>query len=107
MEEHVNSIGDPKDLPDLFISAGFETFFDPKGIGKFRDAFADRTPYDTFNSSFDGVELKDPEGRYAIISVVPAVFLVNTNELGDEPMPRTWADLLEPRFEQRVSLAGG
>ena len=36
MDEHVNSIEDPEDFPDLFISAGFETFFDPKGIGKFR-----------------------------------------------------------------------
>ena len=107
MDEHVTAIGDAKDFPDLFISAGFETFFDPKGIGKFRDSFADRTPYDTFNSSFDGVELKDPQGRYAIISVVPAVFLVNTNELGDEPMPQTWGDLLEPQYEQRVSLPVG
>jgi ABC-type Fe3+ transport system substrate-binding protein len=107
MDEHVNSIEDPEDFPDLFISAGFETFFDPKGIGKFRKAFADRTPYKTFNPSFDGVDLKDPEGRYAMISVVPAVFLVNTHEFGDEPLPRTWGDLLEPRFEQRVSLPVG
>lgn len=107
MDEHVNSIEDPEDFPDLFISAGFETFFDPRGIGKFREAFADRTPYQTVNPSFDDVDLKDPEGRYAIISVVPAVFLVNTNELGDQPMPKTWGDLLEPRFEQRVSLPVG
>ena len=107
MEEHVNSIDDPEEFPDLFISAGFETFFDPKGIGKFRDAFADRTPYEHFNPSFDNLGLRDPSGRYAIISVVPAVFLVNTNELGDGEMPRTWGDLLEPRFEQRVSLPVG
>lgn len=107
MDEHVNSIEDPEDFPDLFISAGFETFFDPSGIGKFREAFADRTPYQTTNASFDGVGLRDPQGRYAIISVVPAVFLVNTIELGDQPMPKTWGDLLEPRFEQRVSLPVG
>ena len=107
MDEHVNSIEDPEDFPDLFISAGFETFFDPNGIGKFREAFADRTPHQAINPSFDGVGLKDPEGRYAVISVVPAVFLVNTVELGDQPMPKTWGDLLEPRFEQRVSLPVG
>ena len=107
MDEHVNSIEDPEDFPDLFISAGFETFFDPRGIGKFREYFTDFTPYDRFNPSFDGVGLRDPEGRYAMIAVVPAVFLINTIELGDEPPPRTWADLLEPRFEQRVSLPVG
>lgn len=107
MDEHVNAINSADDLPDLFVSAGFETFFDPKGIGRYRDSFADRTPYTSFNPSFDGIGLKDPEGRYAIISVVPAVFLVNTNELGDAEPPRTWADLLEPRFEQRVSLPVG
>lgn len=107
MDEHVNSIDDPESFPDLFISAGFETFFDPKGIGKFRSAFADRTPYTEFNKDFADLGLKDPEGRYAIIAVVPAVFLVNTNELGDDAMPRTWEDLLDPRFEQRVSLPVG
>ena len=39
LDEHVNNIDDPDDLPDLFISAGFETFFDPKGIGKYRNIF--------------------------------------------------------------------
>jgi len=107
IDEHVSSVDDPSDFPDLFISAGFETFFDPEGIGKFREVFADRTPHADLNSDFDGLGLRDPEGRYSIISVVPAVFLVNTNELGDDPMPRTWEDLLDPRFEQRVSLPVG
>ena len=107
LDEHVNAIEDPEDFPDLFISAGFETFFDPRGIGRFRDAFADRTPYEGCNSSFDGLGLQDPQGRYAMIAVVPAVFLVNTVELGDEERPSSWEDLLDPRFEQRVSLPVG
>lgn len=107
MDEHVNSIEDPEDFPDLFISAGFETFFDPNGIGKFRKSFADRMPFQEFNKSFDGVGLKDPQGNYAMISVVPAVFLVNVPAMGDLPIPKTWADLLEPEFEQRVSLPVG
>ena len=42
-----------------------------------------------------------------MIAVVPAVFLVNVPALGDQPIPQTWGDLLEPRFEQRVSLPVG
>lgn len=107
MDEHVTGLTSAEGLPDLFISAGFETFFDPNGIGRFRDEFFDGLPFDHFNSSFDGVGLPDPGGHYSIISVVPAVFLVNTKELGDEPVPRSWEDLLDPRFEKRISLPVG
>ena len=107
LDEHICGVEDPRELPDLFVSAGFEMFFDPKGIGRFRDEFFDGLPYDRFNAAFDGVDLADPDRRYSIISVVPTVFLVNTRELGDLPMPRTWEDLFEPRFEQRISLPVG
>ncbi len=107
IDENLKHVSREEDLPELFISAGFETFFDPKGLGRFRDAFYDGLPYKTFNSSFDGVDLRDPEGRYSVISVVPAVFMVNMNELGDQPVPQSWEDLLDPRFEQRVSLPVG
>lgn len=105
--EHIESIGDPGDFPEVFISAGFETFFDPEGIGKFRQHFADRSGRRGSNPSFRGLGLEDPEGRYTMIAVVPAVFLVNTIELGDQPIPQSWEDILEPEFTQRVSLPVG
>lgn len=107
MEEHVGGIEDPEHFPDIFISAGFETFFDPEGIGRFQEAFADQNPNAATNPAFEGVGLTDPRGRYTIIAVVPAVFLVNTPVLDGQPAPRTWGDLLDPRFEQRVSLPVG
>ncbi|MDQ7005702.1 MAG: ABC transporter substrate-binding protein [Acidobacteriota bacterium] len=107
IDENLKGVSREEDLPELFISAGFETFFDPKGLGRFRDVFYDGLPYEEFNESFDGVDLRDPEGRYSVISVVPAVFMVNMNELGDQPVPQSWEDLLDPRFEQRVSLPVG
>ena len=39
-----------------------------------------------------------------MLAVVPAVFLVNTEVLGDRPFPKSWADLLKPEFENSVSL---
>jgi len=109
MEEHITGVDDPQKLPDVFISAGFETFFDKNGIGKFRDSdtFFDGTGIDNFNSDFDGLNLKDPRGMYSLISVVPAVFLVNTKILVDLPCPKTWKDLLSPEFEKKVSLPVG
>ncbi len=109
MEEHITGVSDAKKLPDIFISAGFETFFDKNGIGKFRDTdtFFDGTGVDSFNSDFDGIGLQDPRGMYSMIGVVPAVFLVNTKLLGDTPCPTTWKDLLNPEFEKKVSLPVG
>ena len=107
MDEHVTGLTSAEGLPDLFISAGFETFFDPNGIGRFREEFFDGLPFEEFNRSFEGVDLRDPGRHYSIISVVPAVFLVNTAQLGDLPIPRSWEELLDPRFEKRISLPVG
>jgi len=109
MEEHITGITDPEKLPDMFISAGFETFFDKNSIGRFRDTntFIDATGIEKFNKDFDGIDLKDPRGMYSIISVVPAVFLVNTEKLDGRPCPETWEDILSPEFEKKVSLPVG
>ena len=108
MDEHIQTVTAPDQLPDIFVSAGFETFFDPATIGKFKDqgVFADLTG-DAINRSFEGLELKDPKGHYGLISVVPSAFMVNHDELGDLPVPRTWADILKPEFEQKVALPVG
>ena len=109
VENNIKGIENPEDLPDLFISAGFDMFFDEKLIGglKNQGVFEDSVKFKKFNESFSKIELKDPKSHYSIISVVPAVFLINTKELGDLPMPRTWEDILDPVFENRVSLPVG
>lgn len=108
MEEHIQTVTEADQLPDIFVSAGFETFFDPSTIGRFKDQglFTDLTN-GPINRSFDGFDLKDPKGHYGLISVVPATFMVNHDELGGLPVPRTWADILEPSFEQKVALPVG
>ncbi len=106
--EHIQGVDDPAQLPELFVSAGFETFFDPRTIGRFKaqGLFKDLTA-GPLNKDFDGIDLRDPQGHYSLISVVPAVFMVNHDELGDLPVPRTWADLFTPAFEQKVALPVG
>ena len=109
IEKYIHGAKCVEDLPDVFISAGFETFFDHKTIGKYKDegVFHDYLPFDNANSSFDTIDIRDPKKDYSMISVVPAVFLVNTNELGDLPMPKSWEDILQPCFENRLSLPVG
>ncbi|MSU01147.1 ABC transporter substrate-binding protein [Tissierella pigra] len=95
-------------LSDLFMSAGFDLFFDKELMGKFksRGVFEDITGLEKLNKDFDNeeIDLKDPKKQYSIIAVVPAVFMVNTEELGDRPMPKSWKDLLKEEFEDSVSL---
>ncbi len=102
---------DEKNLSDLFISAGFDLFFDEKLMGKFKKkgVFKDITGFSRLNHMFDNseIDLKDPKGHYSMISVVPAVFLVNKNELNGRKMPESWEDILKPEFENSVSLPIG
>jgi len=94
-----------EDVPDVFISAGFDVFFDERSFGShikngiFKDLTGDT--HDCFKA------MKDPRGNYGMIAVVPAVFLVNKDALEGREVPRSWADLLKPEFEKSVSLPVG
>lgn len=109
-EEIENSLNE-ESLLDLFISAGFDLFFDKKLMGKFKEkgTFEDITGFERLNEDFENehINLKDPDRQYLVIAVVPAVFLVNTEELKGMDMPRSWEDILKPEFENRVSLPIG
>ncbi|WP_143319028.1 ABC transporter substrate-binding protein [Clostridium sp. HBUAS56010] len=107
-ERVVAANGNADALSDLYLSAGFDLFFDKGLMGRYREAgeFEDISGLDKINSDFDNEEicLKDPKGQYAIIGVVAAIFMVNTKVLGDRPMPESWADLMKPEFENSISL---
>ncbi len=100
-----------KELPDIFISAGFDLFFDKKLLGKYKsqDIFEDLTDFHKYNEDFhnDYIKLEDPNKQYSILGVVPAVFLVNQEELNGRKMPSSWEDILKGEFENSVSLPIG
>ena len=96
------------DIPDLFLSAGFDLFFEEDTFGRFRGKGIFRDPEPAaLNGCFRNVDLVDPTGEYIPIAVVPAVFLVNKPELKGRPVPRKWEDLLSPAFENSISLPVG
>ncbi len=109
IEKHVKEVDNPSDLPDVFISAGFDMFFDLEMFGKFKDqgVFADFSPVKNYNEIFAENKLNDPKSHFSLLGVVPAVFLINTKELGDRQIPRTWQDIMKPEFENKVSLPVG
>lgn len=108
LKEDVMKAENEEELADVFISAGFDLFFEEDLMKKFKDkkVFTDLTGMDKYNPDFenDYMSLKDPSGDYSMLGVVPAVFLVNKKELGDRPIPRTWSDILDPMFEKSISL---
>lgn len=97
-----------EELPDLFMSAGFELFFDKKLLGKYKaeDIFEDITGFEQYNEDFnnDYIQLKDPNSQYSIVAVVAAVFLVNVEELKGRKMPTSWEDIMSDEFKGSVSL---
>ncbi len=98
----------PDKLADMFISAGFDLFFDQELMGKFKKEgiFKDLSGIENYNTDFNNerINLKDSSGDYSMIAVVPAIFLVNKDELGDRAFPKTWKDILKPEFKKSVSL---
>jgi|Wag4MinimDraft_11_1082651.scaffolds.fasta_scaffold00258_6 ABC-type Fe3+ transport system substrate-binding protein len=102
------AVEDEKGLPDVFLSAGFEAFFGKDSIGKFKEqnVFEDLTTFE-INDDFKDLDILDKKGHYSIISVVPAVFMVNLEELGDLPIPESWEDIFDERYRQRVALPVG
>jgi ABC-type Fe3+ transport system substrate-binding protein len=109
VEKEMLRIKTQDDLPHLFLSAGFEAFFDHKNMARFKDkdVFIDRS-WENTNADFAGIDLKDPDNHFSMISVVPAIFLVDKTQLQEgEEIPRTWKELLDPKFERRVAMPVG
>lgn len=108
LKDDVIKANHPEKLADIFISAGFDLFFEDELMGKFKkeNIFKDITGIKEYNKDFNNelISLKDPEGDYSMLGVVPAVFLVNKDELRGREIPKTWEDLLKPEFEKSVSL---
>ncbi|MBI9009072.1 MAG: ABC transporter substrate-binding protein [Tenericutes bacterium] len=108
LKEEVLVAKTEEDLADIYISAGFDLFFEQELMKRFKDdkVFKDYHFEREINKDFDNEEiaLKDPNHDYSMFAVVPAVFLVNTQVLGERPMPKTWKDLLDPIYESSVSL---
>lgn len=48
--------------------------------------------------------LKDAQGRWFTVHQGAIAFLVNTEELGEVPVPQCWEDLLEPQYEGLVGF---
>jgi len=55
-------------------------------------------------AGFDEIpdNLKDDDARWFTVHQGAVAFIVNTDELGDLPVPQSWEDLTDPRYEGMV-----
>ncbi len=111
MEKSSESRDVASEVADVFLSAGFDLFFDNRYMGhlKKEKVFQDMMQMEGYNMDFDNdtIDLKDPDKDYSIIGTVPAVFLINHTALGDKPVPFTWEALIGGEYENQVSLPVG
>ncbi len=109
LDAGMQGLASEEDLPDIFLSAGFEAFFDSRNMARFKDrgVFVDRS-WPAHNDLMAPYGLKDPDGHYALLAVVPAVFLVDKTQLDEgEEVPRTWQEILGPRFVNKIAMPVG
>ncbi|HMM11236.1 MAG TPA: ABC transporter substrate-binding protein [Bacteroidales bacterium] len=108
MKDEVEAAATPDELDDIYLSAGFDLFFEHRYFGRFvaDGQFNDPTGWNKPNKVFSkaACDILDPQRRYGVLAVVPAVFLVNTTELNGRQVPQSWEDLLHPRWASSISL---
>lgn len=108
LKDEIKEANNIEKLADIFVSAGFDLFFENELMGKFKRKgfFKDLTEIKEYNKDFNNekISLKDPNCDYSMLGVVPAVFLVNTEELRGRKIPKTWKDILSSEFENSISL---
>jgi len=96
---------DPDALPGVIASIGFGDFWKRGFVERFAGVFESVRPQ-TLSPLHEKAGMLDPDGARTIYGVTPYLFVVDLARLGDVPPPRTWAELLEPRYSGRITMCG-
>lgn len=106
LNDLASSLTKPDEVPDLVISAGLNGFLSKS----FRDRFAVGdllAPLpQAMHPSLAEAGLADPRGLCRIYAVNPLIMVAVPSRLGGLPVPRTFDDLLDPCYADKVGLCG-
>jgi ABC-type Fe3+ transport system substrate-binding protein len=98
---------DPDKLPAVIGSIGFGDFWRQEFVDNHvRAGVFEAVLPDKMNPLHERSGLVDPGGAYTIYGVTPYLFMLDTRRLGIFPAPRTWEDLLHPRYKGEVVMCG-
>ena len=104
--DYLQHFDEPDELPDVIMTAGFNFFYK-----KFRERFIERGIFAAVmnrpvNPRLAAAGLIDPDGHFTVIAANALVMVVDQTRLGSLPAPRTWGDLLNPEYENKVVIRG-
>ncbi|MGO4671950.1 ABC transporter substrate-binding protein [Bosea sp. 2YAB26] len=85
-----------KPQADLFWSSSANT------LGAFKPLFE---PYASPEAAAIPAALRQPENLWTASNVHLVVAMVNKNQLGGKPAPKTWKELLDPAFKGKIIIA--
>jgi len=95
------------DLPNIMIAPGFGRFFHQPFVERFRDKGVFSSVFtETPSKAFNDMGIIDQAGHYDIIAFNPLVLLVDKTRDPGLPTPRSWMDLCDEAFEDKVALRG-
>ncbi|MDR3640455.1 MAG: ABC transporter substrate-binding protein [Humidesulfovibrio sp.] len=92
-------------LPGVIASIGFGDFWQRGFAERFAETFEAVRPQ-TVSPLHEQAGMLDPRGIYTIYGCTPYLFVVDLARLDNVPPPRTWAELLEPRYSGRITMCG-
>lgn len=94
--------------PSLVTSAGYDLIINRDSYNRLiKDYHAPDISYD--DSILKRIpNIKDPNDKFFIMSMVPAVFIINKKVLGDRDYPKTWEELLfDDRYNNSLTIPKG
>ncbi len=80
---------------DIFWSGGFPA------LGAYREYFA---PYRSLESAGVAANFRGPDDLWLGTNAHVMVIMVNSRALKSDPVPRTWSDLADPRWKDRLVI---
>jgi hypothetical protein len=98
-----NEIGD---LPDIMMAPGISRFFYLDFVERFRNKGFFRSVCGPPAELYSALGITDPAGFYDVVAFNPLIFLVDRTNRPDLPIPRRWADLLNPCYTGLISYRG-
>ena len=81
---------------DIFWSSS------PNTLGAFKQLYE---PYASPEAASIPAELSDPGKLWTASNIHVVVAMLNTGQLGANPRPKTWTDLLDPRWKGKIIIA--
>jgi len=102
--EHITELSN---LPDIVISPGFNSFFEPAFVSRFiqNGQFSSVNKF-VRDKHLSKLGVCDPSGHYTILAMNLLVPVCDHKRLGNRPVPRSWADLLSPEYTSSIAIRG-